>query len=624
MGSLVVQLARQQCLLDAWSSIREAADPGSNTAQAIRAFEPRAASRIAEIGAALAAGTWRPRPVFPVTIPKPDGSARELGVPALEDRIVERAVLSVLDPLVDPHLLPWSFAYRRGLGVPDAIDALVDARDRGTTHVVRGDFADCFASFPRARVVNALAALVGDAEMVELVRLLVYRPVVGDKDSGPVGLHEGSPLSPLLANVYLHHFDTAMLSKGWQVVRYADDFAIPASSQGEAEQAIVDASRTAAGLGLDLSGSKTSVHTFDEGVPFLGTIVSAASTQRRQTTKRSLQSTVYVVNEGGLLRSKGERLRLERDGETVLSVAWNRVRQLVIFGRTGFTTPFVQQALARGIDLVLLDPSGRFQGRLQAGSSTNATVRLAQYRACDDDDRRLVIARQLVAGKIANQRVLLVRSARRGDFAWIGQEVRALDESRRAVDAARNLNELRGVEGAASRRYFRALARLLGDGWGFEARKRRPPPDPVNALLSLGYTLLLHDAIAAAEAAHLDPYVGMLHDVQVGRPSLALDLIEEFRPLIVDSVVVRALKTGMLRADSFEYQDAGDDKTNCRCTGPGLKRFIAAYERRMLTVFSHAVSGRRVSYRVGVQLQARLLADALSKTDGVYQPILWK
>jgi CRISPR-associated protein Cas1 len=172
----------------------------------------------------------------------------------------------------------------------------------------------------------------------------------------------------------------------------------------------------------------------------------------------------------------------------------------------------------------------------------------------------------------------------------------------------------------ATREYFRAWRVVLDATWDFTSRQRRPPPDPINAMLSFGYTLLLHDAIAALSMAGLDPAVGFLHQARWGRPNLALDLIEEFRPLVVDAVVLRCTTTGMIQPEDFEtVPDLG-----CRMTAKARQAFLAAYEHRMLTLFTHERTRRRVSYRVGLGLQARALARAALDPDEPYQPVRWK
>ncbi|GIU84530.1 MAG: hypothetical protein KatS3mg008_1305 [Acidimicrobiales bacterium] len=622
MGRLLERVAAQQTLLEAWAEVRRRAEEGSQLAEEIRAFEKRAAERLAEISRALLDGSWRPSPVIPAAIPKPDGGRRRLGISVLEDRIVERAILEVLDPIVDPHLMPWSFAYRKGLGVADAIAALVEERDKGCDRVVRGDVSECFDSVPRARLLDRLRPLVADSALVEVIRLLLYRPRFGEEESSPTGLHQGSVLSPLFANVYLDAFDRAMAERGWKVIRYADDFAVAVRGAGEAETVMREAQRCLAALGLQLSEGKCTVREFEEGVPFLGSLVTATSGARSRSGSSPQRTTLYVANEGGLLRSKGNRIRLERDGETVLSVGFNRVRQIVVFGRTGFTTPLLQALLERGIDVVFLGERGRYFGRLQAATSANPATRLAQFRVFEDEEARLALARRFVRGKIANMRSSVLRGARRLDAESLQEVVRGLESDRQAAAEAKNLPVLLGVEGTASRRYFGAFGSLLAEGWEFEARRRRPPPDPVNALLSLGYTLLLHDAMTACETVGLDPYVGFLHEPQTGRPSLALDLIEEFRPLIVDSVVLRCVNSGSLSREHFDM-DPGPPQS-CTLTPDGLRRFLSAYERRMLTLFTHSLSGRRVSYRVGLILQARHLAEVCSKRTLEYTPVLWK
>ena len=187
------------------------------------------------------------------------------------------------------------------------------------------------------------------------------------------------------------------------------------------------------------------------------------------------------------------------------------------------------------------------------------------------------------------------------------------------ADAA-SYDQILGHEGAASREYFRAWRQLIGDTWAFTARERRPPPDPVNAMLSFGYTLLVQEAVAALESAGLDSAVGFLHRGRWGRPCLALDLMEEFRPVTVDTVVLRCAMTGIVRPDEFiTAPDLG-----CRMSPRARRGFLAAYERRMLTVFTHEPAGRRVSCRVGLGLQARALARALVEPERVYRPVRWK
>jgi CRISPR-associated protein Cas1 len=181
VGSLLDQCAGQQALLDAWADTRRRPFPGSRDAEEVAEFERHAARRLSEISDGIRNGTWRPGSVRPAKLPKPDGTTRPLGIPPIADRVVERAILRVLEPVVDPLLLPWSFGFRRGVGTHDALRCLVDERDDGCRFVERGDLADCFGSIPRRRLVDRLAGVVDDQEFIALVSLLVDRDGPGDR-----------------------------------------------------------------------------------------------------------------------------------------------------------------------------------------------------------------------------------------------------------------------------------------------------------------------------------------------------------------------------------------------------------------------------------------------------------
>ncbi|WP_243407071.1 reverse transcriptase domain-containing protein, partial [Frankia canadensis] len=289
-------------------------------------FEEDAAARLAEIGNELAQGQWQPAPVRRVELRKPTGGLRVLGVPPLADRIVERALLRVLDPVIDPRLLPWSFAYRRGLGVRDALAALAEARDTGATWVARADITDCFARIPQWEVLRRLREVIDDLQVIHLVGLLLDRPAVGARINPTergLGLHQGSPISPLLCNLYLDIFDRAMLAAGFRVLRYGDDLAIPADSRADAERALVTTSTELADLRLELNHGKSHVVSFDEGVPFLGEMTTASTLHRGELLSHPLETSVYVDREGAVVRVRGDRLVVTvkgDDGEETLSI----------------------------------------------------------------------------------------------------------------------------------------------------------------------------------------------------------------------------------------------------------------------------------------------------------------
>lgn len=463
------------------------------------------------------------------------------------------------------------------------------------------------------------ARIVTDPEAVHLVGKMMDRPVIGERNrrsNRGLGLHQGSVLSPLLCNVYLNRFDQAMLSAGFRVIRYADDFAIPAKNRVEAERALTAASDNLADLRLELNPEKSQVVSFDTGVSFLGSTVTSTTSPGVDALSHPLETVVYVDKDGALLRSRGDRMLVEHRGKVLFRLNFRRVRQVVCTGRVGMTTPFLRRALRLGIDLVIISDQAGPSGRLTSLDVTDPTVRRAQYRLAGDHR----LARAFVDGKIANMRTALLRAARRQLDPLLGEVAERLAAMRLLLSDADSLEKVMGYEGAASREYFRAWRHLFGEIWDFESRQRRPPPDPVNAMLSFGYTLLVNEAIAALEMARLDPAVGFLHQSRWGRPNLALDLIEEFRPVVVDAVTLRCLNTGIVKPEDFDVApDAG-----CRMNDRARRAFLAAYERRMLTLFTHEATARRVSYRVGLSLQAKALARTILDSKRPYRPLRWK
>lgn len=619
MGALLDEVAGEQRLLEAWAEVFRRAGNDTTVTRGVASFARDPARRVAALSRQLAGGTWEPGPVSTVRIPKPSGGDRRLGVPSVADRVVERAVLGVIDPLVDPELLPWSFAYRRGLGVRDAVAALVDARDDGYDAVVRLDVADCFDHVARGKVLRRLRVILGDDELCEVLRRVLYRTGRGRSR----GVPQGSPLSPLFANVFLDSFDRAMLALGHQVVRYADDIAIPVASVDDAGDVLALATTELGRLGLRSGEDKTATQRFSDGVVFCGEQVTAGTGRRPDRSDHPMEASVYVTTEGSLLRSRNRRLVVEAPGggsEQDWRLGFDRIRQVTVFGRVGLTTPLIHQLLSRNIDLVFLSGTGRYFGRLAGATGADPFLREAQYRVAADASLSLGLAQRFVRGKIANQRSVLLRSARRSHPAVV-TALERLGAARDRVAGTCGISELMGVEGAAAREYFGALGVVLEET-GFRVRRRRPPPDPVNSVLSFGYTLLVQEVIGAVEAAGLDPYRGFLHRPKVGRPSLALDLVEEWRPMLVDWLVVRLFSSGRLGVSDFEYPDG--DGGMCRLGGDARKVVLSGFERRMLTLFSHVGSGRRVSYRVGLSLQALALASLVREGSVDYRPVAWK
>ena len=338
---------------------------------------------------------------------------------------------------------------------------------------------------------------------------------------------------------------------------------------------------------------------------------------------------------------QSQRARIAKDGETLkiseedgaeTSVRLIEVSDVALFGNIAITTPALAALLEREIPVAFLSHGGWFRGLAHGIGQRNVEIRTAQYRASFDDAFCLRFARELVAAKIVNQRTILRRNWRGADADRQAVLAR-LAAARKAAGGAGGLPVLLGLEGDAASSYFRAFATLLAPPaaaagsadadadsdagraaasaaaalpFRFETRNRRPPTDPVNAMLSLAYAMLARHLTIALATIGLDPYRGFYHAPRYGRPALALDMMEPFRPVIADSVVLSAVNTGEIGAGDFVSATTGT-----ALTPAGRRRFVDAFERRLAQETTHPVFGYRLSMRRLILVQARLLGRFL-------------
>ena len=330
---------------------------------------------------------------------------------------------------------------------------------------------------------------------------------------------------------------------------------------------------------------------------------------------------LYLVEQGSTLRKQGERLLVEKEGQTVASVPAVKVAQVVIFGSVQLTTPAIVYLLSNGIDAVFLSLDGKYYGRLISPESRYGELRQKHLRLVDDEARALQIAQTIVAAKLHNSRTLLMRAQREHHRPELKIAIEGLEWSLNKVKRTTKLASLMGVEGLGTAAYFRGFKHLLRQDLGFEGRNRRPPSDPVNVLLSFGYTLLAFGIQAAVQTVGLDPYVGFLHGPVYSRPALVLDLMEEFRPVVVDSVVLRLVNSHILTRGHFVDQPEVPERP-VLLTDEGRRLFLAAYEERVQTRVTEPERGEQVTMRRLFELQARQIARLALGQQSAYHPWL--
>jgi CRISPR-associated protein Cas1 len=330
-------------------------------------------------------------------------------------------------------------------------------------------------------------------------------------------------------------------------------------------------------------------------------------------------STVYVIENGATVRKDGEQLKIDvPKGGTLLKMPLSKVDPLVIFGNLTVTAPAVRALLDQGAPVVYLSSKGKLLGRLQPFENKNVPLRWQQFQAAADPEARLNIAKSIVKGKLLNQRTLLQRAGREG-ISKLGTAISRLGALVRQADKAKDLNSLRGVEGAGASEYFRQWPKLIRQlGFPFPGRVRRPPTVRVNSLLSFGYVLLLNEVFNACHVVGFDPYVGYLHMDRYGRPALALDLMEEFRPVLVDSLVLAVINRRILEPEDFDTGLGGVK----RMRPHALKKFLGAWEQKRRTFIRHPIYDQQVPYWRVIELQARVLGKVLMGEMEEYIPFL--
>jgi CRISPR-associated protein Cas1 len=335
-------------------------------------------------------------------------------------------------------------------------------------------------------------------------------------------------------------------------------------------------------------------------------------------------ATYYVSEQGAVVRKQDERLLVTKDqpgGRVLISeIPMHQLEQLVVMGNVQLTTQSVAVLLQSGVDTVFMTSRGRVRGRLVANESAFAELRLKQLQAMSDDAANLELARQIVLGKLANQRSLLAqgRPTAGGTVAGgpVGVAVRGIAAMMEQAVGAGNADSLRGYEGKAGAYYWPAFKALLRRDYGFNQRIYHPSPDPVNALLSFCYSLLLKDVLAAVRLVGLDPYLGFFHTVQYGRPSLALDLMEEYRPAI-DRMVLDLLNTDAIQERDFAATSAPERPLELR--EGSLRRVIEQYETRITALTRYPFTGEQTMLRRCIELQTRQMARVIKGEQPAYK-----
>ena len=626
MATLLEEVASVPRLTAAWEAILAGPSTDEIPSVSIQRFARDATQRIAELSRSLTDTTYVPQVLHHMEIPKPDGGVRPLDVPPVLDRIVEKALVEVVEPYVDPYISCAAYGFRPGLGVADAVQRIVQERDGGLSWVMRTDLNDCFPTISRDRAAHALRALLPDRSLDDLLGLLLSRRT---RQRGRVrnmeGLPQGSALSPLLCNLVLTRVDDILMDSGFPVVRYADDMVVMCASPAEAEEALSLTTRAVEELGMSIEQAKTEIMDFSTGFCFLGEDFGPfyPPVQTEYRIRDQLRKTLYVARQGSRVWiQRGRIIVTSKDDVELLSVPTSHVAGIVLFGAVGLSAGVRSWLLQQGISTVFASRSGSYLGiEIPSSSKVRLSKLRAQVHLADDPERCWVFGRAVVVAKIRHQITLVQRFNTRQVAGSVAGDLEEMRQIVQMLDSAYDRSSLMGFEGVAAKAYFSAVSKLLPEPLRFHGRSRQPPLDVFNAAISYGYAILLGECVSALVACGLEPGIGMVHADDDSRPSLALDLMEEFRPYVVDEVVVRLCRSGGLKV---EDGTASPGSSGVFLGKSGKASVVDGYEHRMLQVTRGALPQFSGSIRRHIYRQAQVLSQFIMGEQEQWLGLSWR
>lgn len=712
---LLGKALEERALFDAWERVRDNQGAAGSDGQTVQVFASNVLGRLQQLRSEVMKGTYAPQPLLAVSIPKADGRMRQLAIPSVRDRILQTALAQVLKTILEPEFEESSYGYRPGRSVAQAVARVARFRDQGARHVVDADIESFFDNIHHPTLLKQLRAIVPDPGVLSMVSLWLNGILREGHQQRLItrGVPQGSPISPLLSNLYLDDLDEAVLARYAGLVRYADDFVILTHTREQAAAALELVRGALKDLRLKLNEQKTRLTHFEQGFTFLGVrfhgplmeadpqaepwllpdrqdATTAARHEARQAvvaasrgdaaahrdstadvprraeateaaphriTEASadpsadgvapdvdLSSTwgdpstlvqlasagspapllqgLYVAEHGTWLAKDGERVVVRRSQESLASVPLGQLDHIAIHANAMVSTALLRYCARQRIAVVLSDGLGDDFASLDRGGLPDLELLSLQQRRHRHDAFNLMLARGYVEGKLHNSKLLLRRFSRRQGREQIEPLIERIDTALHRLAGTEDCAQVRGLEGVGAKAYFDGMKLLLPGGFGFGGRKRRPPADPVNAMLSFGYAVLHGNVHALVRLAGLNVHFGALHVTGQGTHALVNDLMEEFRAPVVDSVVLTLLREGRLNAGDFEYDASAE--LPCKLRQPARRVFVEALENKLESRFLHPRLKRVMDLRRGIQEQVRHLVRVLQRDEPVYLPLKLK
>lgn len=324
---------------------------------------------------------------------------------------------------------------------------------------------------------------------------------------------------------------------------------------------------------------------------------------------------LYVTQQGAVLHKSGNQIIVKKENNVLQEIPIVQLDEVVIFGNGHITTQTIGYLLQKNIPVSFLSSQGKYKGKLQPQYTKDTRIRQQQFAIAADPRKCLSLAKCFVRGKLSN--AIRFSQRQRTQNTEVKSAVHAMRQTLEKLEHVKDLDSLLGYEGVGAAAHYRAFQQFLADEWGFTTRQFRPSSDPINAMLSLGYTLLHDHVYAFTNVVGFDPYCGYYHQPKHGHAALASDLMEEFRQIIVDGYVLSLVNNKRIRPEDFEQTDKGS-----RFTKEALDKFLAGYYDRMQQTFQHPTRNEKTTYLRCIELQVRHLARVIIGKDVSYKSFL--
>lgn len=660
-------------LIAAWEQVRKGSRSAGVDGITVDFFASIVREQLQELLRLLKQEHYAASPAKGFYLPKASGGKRLIGIPVVRDRIVQRLLLEELYLPLEEEFLDCSYAYRPGRGIQMAVRHLESYYQYQPAWVLKADIAQFFDNLCHALLLADLEQLQLEPILQQLIEQQLKAGIViqGQRLFRQQGVLQGAILSGALANLYLTEFDRLCLSHGFNLVRYGDDFAVVAPDWIQINRILEQITTWLAELYLKLQPDKTQIFAPDEEFTFLGyrfasgqvtppppPVIQAGVWVMSESGRpylrfppqppklisrppracsivkplnfpvanlehywREPMTTLYVTDQGAYLKAQNYQFQVLVKQEVRCQVPVNRVSHIVLFGCCNLSHGAVKLALSRRIPVLYLSQKGRYFGRLETEGEAKVEYLAQQVRCSHNLEFTRATAETIIRAKLHNSRILLMRLNRRRKTDAAQKAIDGIEKLMDNLPLAGSMDALRGYEGKAATLYFQALGSLFNGTFGFEKRTKRPPTDPINSLLSLGYTLLSQNVYSFVQAVGLHTHFGNLHVPSEHHPALVSDLMEEFRAQLVDSLAAYLVNSKIFLPDDFTPPD---ERGGVFLYPDALKKFLKHWEEKLQSELTHLHTGYKVSFRRCLELQVREYIASLVGEQEVYRPMLWK